>query len=317
MAVPPHRVVRTLAFAVVVATTVSPASAQAPGENAFDTEYLAPVPDTDDRGGRVNFRFELVSEVVLPGPLSAAGPRPLPGGVEIGVDGGKAIAAWMPESDLELTPRAPAAPEIEQPPFGLSADGRFRGLPIEEGWILAQRRCPRCKSGWRTRWKIRAPGSQFARPLVTEHRIYYGTTDNRVYCVKRKSGHRVWVSDVRGRVLRPLELLEVSAPPHPRYFDRNRPLTMGVILVIPDGGAELIALEAKSGERLASYELPENELLVGGAVAHDGQVVVAAQRYSAEDAALLVLGLVPVEGSDAPTPEVAVNDSVPGGSVRD
>ena len=92
---------------------------------------------------------------------------------------------------------------------------------------------------WRKKWKIRAPGSEFARPLITDKRIYYGATDNRVYGVKRRSGHRVWVTDVEGRAIRPLELLQVSAPPDVRFIGPRGSRTMDLVVVLPDSGRSI------------------------------------------------------------------------------
>jgi outer membrane protein assembly factor BamB len=163
--------------------------------------------------------------------------------------------------------------------------------------------------------------------LITDRRIYYGTTDNRVYCVKRRSGYRVWVTDVHARVVRPLELLHVPAPPNPFYFGSHTTLEIEVILVTPFSGAEIIALDGFAGDRLATFELPENESLIGGPVAVDGQVVVAVQRYNPSDAALLILELQSVSPDEPTADEVALGegggeDAAPGetgegGAARD
>jgi hypothetical protein len=300
---------KVLAAAILALAAALPlVQAQSRSQDAFDQDYLTPLERTERRSARPMFRFVVTDELPLPGPLDDPGPVLLPEGVELSVRDETAVAMWSPVEGLAIVPRESATEVVDPPPFALSPDGRFRSVPLENGWILMQRRCKRCKRGWKKCWKLRAPGSEFARPLITDRRVYYGATDNRVYCVKRRTGHRVWVTDVGARVLRPLELLRVVAPPDPRYLEKGSLLEMDVILVAPYSGAEIIALDGKGGDRLATFELPENEVLVGGPLAVDGKVLLAVQRYSPADAALLLLELRPVSPDEDPVDAVAPDE---------
>jgi outer membrane protein assembly factor BamB len=219
------------------------------------------------------------------------------------VEGGTVFASWNGSSEFLESPLSvdPGIGDGDEE-SSLSPDGKVRCRTIESGWILAEKKCARCKRGWRKKWRLRASGSAFARPLVTDRRIFYGTTDNRVYCVKRGNGHRVWVTDVEGRVLRPLELVRVPLPPDPRYIMGIKAVALDLVLVVPDDGASMMALDARNGERVATFELPENETLIGGPLATPhGKIAVARQRYNAQDAALLFFDLEPppeVPGSE-------------------
>ena len=198
-------------------------------------------------------------------------------------------------ADLSLT-RVDAVPDTaEELPYGISPDGKVRAVTRADGFIVAEKHCASCGKRWKKKWRIRAPGDEFARPVVTDRRVFYGTTDNRVFAVKRRNGHRVWAADIPGRVVRPLELVRVQAPPElvARGKSKGSSLWLDLILVVPASGRTLIALDARNGERVASFDLEEDEMLVGAPLARDGHVVVARQKYEANDAALLVFRLSP------------------------
>jgi len=294
---------------LLLAGVVTVATAQTRTEKRFDLESFEPLPENDVGEPRPSFHFKLLSEIPLPGPLSGGGPYLEGDRIAIAVEGGTVFASWngsseFLESPLSLDP-VTGDGDGESP---VSPDGKVRCRTIDSGWILAEKKCARCKRGWRKKWKLRASGSAFARPLVTDRRIFYGTTDNRVYCVKRGNGHRVWVSDVKGRVLRPLELVRVPVPPDPRYFTGIKAIALDLVLVVPDDGASMMALDARNGERVATFELPENETLIGGPLATpQGKVAVARQRYNAKEAALLFFDLEPPPEVQSPEEEVAYN----------
>ena len=82
-----------------------------------------------------------------------------------------------------------------------------------------------------------------------------------------------------------------------------KPMAVDVVLVVPDDGASVIALDAYDGSRLASFagEAPPTakRLVSAPLVTPDGIVIVAHQGYVPEEAAVVVLHL------DAPEPESA------------
>ena len=284
----------TLAFSVVLAQTGS-------SDKPFDMEEMDPVAGAGSDKPQLQFRFDLIADVSLPGPLPRGGPYEVDDGIAIEVAGGFALVSWDGTLELLQPGDAESLEARNDSNFGLSADGRIRCSPMPEGWIKAEKHCESCRKTWRKKWKVRVPGSEFARPLVTDKRVYYGTTDNRVYSVKRRNGHRVWATDVGGRVIRPLALLRVPAPPDVRFVGPRGSRLMDLVLVVPGSGDSIIALEGRAGTRVARHELPENEAYVGSPVTRGAKVAVVRQRYDASDAALLLYELRP------PMPAVAEN----------
>ena len=68
-----------------------------------------------------------------------------------------------------------------------------------------------------------------------------------------------------------------------------------LVLAVPDDGGAIVALDAHTGAKVASYDLPDDGgTLVGDPlVTPDGRIVVARQKYTPEDASLMVFRLVP------------------------
>jgi len=286
--------VRRLSGIVVLVVGVPVALAQTGSSGKpFDMEELEPVPGSETDQAQPQFRFELIADVSLPGPLPGGEPFLIDGGIAIEVVGGLAVVSWDGTVELRETgdPRDPD--DRDENEFAFSDDGRLRCSTMPTGWIKAEKHCESCRKTWRKKWKVRAPGSEFARPLVTDKRVYYGATDNRVYSVKRKNGHRVWATDVGGRVIRPLELLRVPAPPDVRYIGKRGSRMMDLVLVVPDSGDSITALDGRAGVRVARHELPENESFFGRPLTHGAKVAVVRQRYDARDAALLLFELRP------------------------
>jgi outer membrane protein assembly factor BamB len=196
--------------------------------------------------------------------------------------------------------RVEAVVESEQPPpdrpgfeWVLAPNGRARYALTDDGFLLAQKKCARCPAGWRRRWQLRVSGVGLAPPLVTEKRIFYGSLDNRVYGLKRRNGHRLWEIDLEGRVSRPLRqwrALAYGSDPEGAARDPSPPL----ILVVPDDGGGIVALDARSGAKVAAFDLPEDGGTLVGAplVTPDGGIVVARQKYTPADASLMVFRLV-------------------------
>jgi len=283
------RAAGALLLPLAVALT-APAAAQNRVDPRFDSADLEPAPEVPAVVAP-KLRFDLLEEIELPGPLAPRGPHAAGERVHIGIAGGTAVFSWG--ENMTLT-RVEAPPEpTEDVAFGLSPDGKIRAVPRPNGFIVAEKRCAGCRRGWKKIWRIRAPGDEFARPVVSDHRVFYGTTDNRVYAVKRRSGHRVWAAEIPGRVVRPLEQVRVQAPTELATLSKKASLWLDLILVVPASGRTMIALDTRNGERVASFDLEEDEMLVGAPVVREGRVVVARQKYDANDAALLLFRLEP------------------------
>jgi hypothetical protein len=84
-----------------------------------------------------------------------------------------------------------------------------------------------------------------------------------------------------------------------------------VILVVPDSGAELGAINAKTGQRVARLHLERGQgTLVGvPAITADGKILVAYQKYAESEAALRIYEL-DVPGQNPQTYQAPV-DSAP------
>ena len=79
---------------------------------------------------------------------------------------------------------------------------------------------------------------------------------------------------------------------------------------MPYDGEAVLALEARTGQVAATFEVGEDRTLVGAPVAlDDGRVAVARQSYDATEATLLVLAV-----AAAPSPPLpgALSEAAPG-----
>lgn len=234
--------------------------------------------------------FERVARVDLDGPLFGTAPRWLEGRVLVHVAAGLLaveLAAEPSVSDWNEAPASTSDPRrwVESP----SGKRRFR--TGSAGKLVAERRCRRCRDGWKRIWKLRIPGSTPAAPLVLEKQVCIGTLGNQIYCVKPRSGYRLWTGDLDDRLSG--ELVGLPAP--------GDDPDAWIILSLPDRGRELIAYDAAGGNELARLPFGEQERLVGGVlVAPDGRVVVTRQGYSAGDAQLLAYRLRIVEAQEEP-----------------
>lgn len=276
-------------------------------DKPFDMEELEPVPESEPGESKPQFRFNLIADVSLPGPLPGGGPSLVDDAIVIAVAGGLGVVSWDGTLELRHGDDLQLAEDGDAAVFAFSDDGKMRCSTLPDGWIKAEKRCGSCRKVWKKKWRVRAPGSQFARPLITDKRVYYGATDNQVYGVKRGNGHRVWATDVGGRVIRPLEVLRVSAPPDVRFIGPRGSRTMDLVLVVPDSGDSIIALEGRGGVRVARHELPENEAFVGSPLTQGDRIAVVRQRYDASDTALLIFELTPPL---PPAPEDSFPESV-------
>lgn len=284
----------SLVALLVCAVAFPPGAAQttALGTETYDTSYLEPLPEDGRRSTAPQLTFRLATEIPLPGPLPGSGPRLVEDRVRIPVAGGLAESGWAADSVACIEPPGggePEAPGEATLEWVQAPDGRARFAVTPDGFLVAQKRCGRCPAGWRRRWKLRVAGQGLAPPLVTEKRIFYGAMDNRVYGLKRRNGHRVWEADLEARVSRPLRVWRL--PPEDGGAERR----LTLILAVPGDGRGIVALDVRSGAKVASYALPEDGGTLVGApvVTPDGRIVVARQKYTPSDASLMVFNLTP------------------------
>ena len=209
--------------------------------------------------------------------------------------------------DDDATPPAPEEPTL----YSTDPENRFRGSFLPEGRLLLEKNCGKCKKGWRKKWKLRIAGQASNPPLITENRVYFGAPDNRVYSLQRSNGYRLWDVDIGGRLSKPLMLWVGSVTEGDPDDVRE------LIIALPDGGARIIALDARSGQEVARFELPPDSGRIRGEpiTTPDGSIVVAREKYNVEDASLMVLELSATvtiaEADPTVTPEGEVADVEP------
>lgn len=271
-------------------------------DRASPNAYPPPLPPREGPAPP-RLAFEQLTEVVLPGPLPGDPVSLDDGTIRVPVAGGWARITLDPEPSVELSSDPPADVPADGQSEGwvVSKDGRFRYRTLPEGRVVAQRR--RGKR-WRQQWSLRAPNATLAPPLIAGERLLFGSLDDRVYAVRRDNGHRLWAVDLGDRISRPLTLwdAELRVPGKPV-------VPLRVLLVVPDGGGSLIALDVEDGSRLASLEPPfqDSHLIAPALVAPDGRILAAIQKYTPKDAALGVFRLGVPASAKPPRPEVAYN----------
>jgi hypothetical protein len=302
-----------LALLVLVVSLGAPgARAQASSSEDPFADLSVPGPGAEPaKPPQSQLAFVLLGEIALPGPLPGAAPRWTGSRIEIPVAGGIAALAPDPGAIPELLPAAapePAADAAAAPDrWTVDSRGRLRFGPLDGGFVVAEKRCNGCASGWKRRWKLRVPGSGAAPPLVHRGRVFFSALDNRIYCVKARNGHRVWAADVGGRVSERLVL--AAAPP-----GKGEKTERDVVLAVPDDGSQLLGLDAKSGVQLARATFgPDEGSLVGVPLTvPGGKIAVARQKYTETEASLLLYRLVepePVEEDPGSAPTTTTSTS--------
>ncbi len=299
--------VQQLLGAVLMLGAVGPLVAQTTlAEDPFDDALAPPVPRESKAPPRIV--FDLLAEIPLPGPLPPNGLRMDGDHVEVAVEGGLARLLPQPGAVAEIAPMSPnSLPEAT--PWSESPDGKFRFRSMSGGFIVAERRCPRCRRGWKKIWKLRVSGAAAVPPVSVGPFVFFGAMDNRVYCVKRRNGHRVWSADAGGRIAHPLVV--AATPPALPDNDATHAVDLGsVLLVVPENGARLLALNPNDGLELAQLDFSNGEgTIAGGPVVTDeGRLVIARQRYRQADASLMIYSLSP----SIPKREAGGDDSLSG-----
>ena len=283
---------RRIAWAAATALVAAQASlplAQSPSVSpASPSSYPPPIPRR--KGPSLPLlAFRVVAEIPLPGPLPGAAPQLSEGTVRIPVAGGVAVTVPAEGQEARIEPAAPdgTSPDPEAPsPWVVREDGRRRFRTLPEGRVVAEK-LGAVRKKWRGTWSLRVAGETPSPPLLLGRRLFFATRNDQVIAVGSDNGHRLWAVDVGDRVSRPLELWSGTLPEAAGRTD--------LLLVTPDGGASLIALDPYDGTRVAVFELPASEgrLATGARATPDGRVVLGREKYATADASLLVLGLVP------------------------
>jgi len=254
-------------------------------------------------------RLSLVAEIDLPGPLPGTGPRLVGDRLEIAVAGGVASIPLTLAAEPIIVPGPSriddADPEAEES-WALDPDGRYRSRVGEKGRLVTQKRCKRCRKGWRKVWKIDLRGRTTTTPLLTDSRVYFGSFDNQVYSLKKRNGHRMWASDMQGRISGPLMVwrgrIQADAEdPASREGDGTRAVQL--LVVLPDGGSRMVALDTRDGSIAARYELRDEDGTLKGMplLTPDGTIVVAREKYNVAEASLMAFRIDTSFGKQTPT----------------
>jgi hypothetical protein len=285
------------AASCVFVILASPALAQY-GQGNTDVQpnnYPPALPDR--RGPAPKLVFELLGEIALPGPLGEA-PAWIDGErVVVPVSGGLARVAAEAGAMPEIGPNEPpptAAAWVEAP------DGKRRYRATAEGIVEAQK-WSSVRKRWVHRWRIVAPNSLMAMPVLVGPRLCYAGLDDRVTCVRASNGHRLWTVDLGDRISRPIVKWPAEPTAQRRGPASDRAVEGSLLLVVPDDGASIIALDAFDGGRVATYELPAKGRFASAALVVDGDHIAAARKgYDEREAALVLLRLTAPPSPGAP-----------------
>ena len=281
--------------------TITPALGQY-GPNSSEVlpnNYPPPLPER--QGPAPKLRFELDREIDLEGPVALA---------EAWAEGDAVVvplAKGAARVDLTGAEPARASDPAAPPPdpsgaWIVNATGTRRYRATAEGIIEAEKRGKEGKR-WKGSWKIVAPNSTPAPPILIGPRLCYAGLDDRVTCVKAGNGHRLWTTDLGDRLSRPIARWPSASPARVAPSTRDRTIEGEILLAVPDNGASMIALDAYDGRRLATYDLPAAARLVSGPLvfADDG-IVAVREAFDKRQVAVLVLRLV---HNEAPPPSTA------------
>ncbi len=269
-----------LGFAVL-ALLSRPASAQygAATPDVQPNNYPPALPQRRTPGPQLV--FERIGEIGLPGPLAQHPGWVADGQVVIPVESGTVHVAPEADATPALGPDAAVPAPVE---WVIASDGKHRYRTTPEGIVEAERRTHSGKK-WKRTWRIVAPNSILAPPILVGPRLCYAGLDDRVTCVRASNGHRLWAVDLGDRLSHGLTCW-------PRCGDPAREAE--ILLAVPDDGATVIALDAYDGRKVAAYELPAHHHFASAALVVPGdRIAITRKGYDDREAALVLLRLTP------------------------
>lgn len=252
------------------------------------------------------FVFERLGEIALPGPLPARSGFVSDGLVVLPVEGGWAKVAAETDATPSIVPAVDAPVTTE---WVVSSNGKRRFRTTPEGLVEAEHRS-RGRKPWARSWRIVAPNSIFAPPVLVGARLCYAGLDDRVTCVRASNGHRLWAVDLGDRLSRGLTCWPACG---------DGPAEGALLLAVPDDGASLIALDAYDGRRVATFDLPPTHHFASPAlVVSRDRIAVSRKGYDDREAALVLLRLAapPPAGKPATVPYNADSPARTGASGR-
>ena len=252
--------------------------------------YPAALPQ---RKGPLPTRFAFRAEADIPIPAPRPGSRLQWTGERVRFETDSGPMEIEPAPGAEP---APSVPAIEEPPWVTAAGERFRVRTLPEGRVEAQKRSRLAKSGWRRAWSLHVAGRTPSPPVLLGRRVFFGSVDGQVYCVRLDNGHRIWAVDLGDRVSM---ALAAGAFAPPGAAPSRPPLEF--VLAVPDDGASVVALDAYDGSRVAVHPAADRDMLMTPPLLlPDGRVAVGRVGYVGAGAALLVLRMEPLPEEAAP-----------------
>lgn len=224
--------------------------------------------------------LDWVGETPIAGPLRS-GPLAVSGGAVL-VPAESGTLAVEPQ-DATATLREDLEPPAEPDPFRWSEgpDGLSRCRAAPGGGLVVERR-RRTSSRWKEAWRRATAAPVSAPPVVVGRRVLFASSDGRVTAARLSNGHLLWATDVGERLSRAAALWSGA------LGGADSGEEVSLLLVIPDSGTALLALDVFDGRVVARGPVPggRGRLVSPPLLLADGRIAAARQGYALEDAGL-------------------------------
>lgn len=245
--------------------------------------------------------LEWVGETPIAGPLRS-GPLALSGGAVL-VPAESGTLAVEPREGGTAKLREDAEPPAEPDPFRWSEgpDGLTRCRAAPGGGLVAEHR-RRTSSPWKEAWRRATAAPVSAPPVVVGRRVLFASSEGRVTAARLSNGHLLWATDVGERLSRAAVLWSGS------LGEAGSGEEVSLLLVIPDSGTALLALDVYDGRVVARGPVPgeRGRLVSPPLLLADGRIAAARQGYALEDAGLGTYRIRRAEKRAAADPPEAV-----------
>jgi hypothetical protein len=284
------------AFLALAAALAPVASAQVVYSDSYPDNYPPALP------GRKGPQpppviLDWAGEVPLDGPLKS-GPLLLAGESVVVMSESGAVEV-EPREGGRLSLREAWDPEPEPDLFRWSEgpDGLYRCRADPGGGLVVEHR-RRPSSRWREAWRRKTAAPVSAPPIVVGRRLLFASSDGRVTAARLSNGHLLWATDLGERLSRAAVLWNGS--PGGAGPDEE----VALLLVIPDSGTALLALDVYDGRVVARGSVPgeRGRLVSPPLVLADGRIAAARQGYALEDAGLGTYRIRRAEERSVPDP---------------
>ncbi len=192
-----------------------------------------------------------------------------------------------PKEGGTATRRDDAEAPAEPDPFRWSEgpDGLTRCRAAPGGGIVVERR-RRLSSPWKEAWRRSTAAPVSAPPVIVGRRVIFVSSDGRVTAARLSNGHLLWATDVGERLSRSAVLWTGSLDE--AATGGSGAAEVALLLVIPDSGTALLALDVYDGRVVARGPVPgeRGRLVSPPLLLADGRIAAARQGYALEDAGL-------------------------------